>query len=248
MILTLIVILEILLSSIVFFIQGFKAFKTWRTIRDELLLHLTIYFSALALLIILFAVYFAPQSFNLQIDTNVAVISMGLFYDLFYLELSIIYLTIFTNSRTIFESYAPFIIGVSTVVNIFTGVSTSFKDRLFLIIFFHGIIIIIGISLLVLGVRHLKRSKEYIKAEEEVILNDYLIKMFSFLPIVLLFDAVGFLVFESYPSYVQNLNEILFLIMGTILIIISILVLFVSKSISEKVSKINLSNYLNTIS
>ena len=72
--------------------------------------------------------------------------------------------------------------------------------------------------------------------------------MFSFLPIVLLFDAVGFLVFESYPSYVQNLNEILFLIMGTILIIISILVLFVSKSISEKVSKINLSNYLNTIS
>ena len=248
MILTAIIILEIIFSSLIFFLQGYKAFKMWRAIRDELLLHLTIYFIALSILIIVFMVYMGPQLFNVQIDTNLAVVSMGLFYDLFYLELSIIYLTIFTNSRTIFESYAPFIIGVSTVVNIFTGVSTSFKDRFFLIIIFHGLIIIIGISLLILGIKHLKKSREFIKKNDETVFNEYLIKMFSFLPITLLFDALGFLIFELFPSYIQHSSELLFLLMGTILVIISILVLLIFKAISEKVSKINLSHYLNSIS
>ena len=248
MIVTLIIILEIIFSSLIFFLQGYKAFKMWRAIRDELLLHLTIYFIALSILIIVFMVYMGPQLFNVQIDTNLAVVSMGLFYDLFYLELSIIYLTIFTNSRTIFESYAPFIIGVSTVVNIYTGISTTFNNRIYFIIFFHGLIIIIGISLLVLGVKHLKRSREYIKLNDEIIFNDYLIKIFSMLPILLIFDALGFLIFESFPSYIQNLNELPFLFMGTILTIISILLMVISKTISEKISKISLSNYLNTIS
>ena len=248
MIVTLIIFLEIIFSSLGFFLQGYKAFKTWKTLRDELLLHLTIYFSALAILIIVFTVYIAPQFFNIHIDTNVAVISMGLFYDLFYLELSIIYLTIFTNSRTIFESYAPFIIGVSTVVNIYTGITTSFRDRFYLIIIFHGIIIVIGICLLLLGVRHLKRSREYIMTNDEKEFNEYLIKLFSILPIVLIFDALGFLLYEAFPSYVQNLNELLFLMVGTILLTVTILVLYFSKSISERVNKINLANYLNTIS
>ena len=248
MIVTLIIILEIIFSSLVFLLQGYKAFKMWKNVRDELLLHFSIYFSALAVLIIVFMVYMGPQLFNVQLDTNVAVVTMGLFYDLFYLELSIIYLTIFTNSRTIFESYAPFVIGVSTVVNIFTGVSTSFKDRFFLVIIFHGLIIIIGISLLILGIKHLKKSREFIKKNDETVFNEYLIKMFSFLPITLLFDALGFLIFELFPSYIQHSSELLFLLMGTILVIISILVLLISKAISEKVSKINLSHYLNSIS
>lgn len=247
-IVTLIIILEILLSSLVFFLQGYKAFKMWRNIRDELLLHFSIYFTAFSILIIVFMVYMGPQFFNVQINSNLAVVSMGLFYDLFYLELSIIYLTIFTNSRTIFESYAPFVIGVSTVVNIFTGVSTSFKDRILFIIFFHGLIIIIGISLLILGIKHLKKSREFIKEPEETVFNEYLIKMFSYLPGILIFDALGFLIFELFPSIVQNSSELLFLGMGTIMLLISISVLFISKEISEKVSKINLSNYLNSIS
>lgn len=244
----LIIILEILLSSFVFFLQGYKALNMWRKLRDELLLHLSIYFIALALLIILFAVYMAPQFFNVTINTNAAVVSMGLFYDLFYLELSIIYLTIFTNSRTIFESYAPFIIGVSTVVNIYTGISTSFKDRFLYIIVFNGIIIIIGISLLILGIKHLKKSRDFIKDSNETVFNEYLIKIFSFLPVVLFFDFLGFILYELFPTYVQNLNQLLFLVIGTVLLIISLLVLVISKSISAKAKSVNLSNYLNSIS
>ncbi len=248
MIVTLITLFAISFSSIVFLYQGYKALKTWRTTRDELFLHLTIYFTALAFLVILFTVYIAPQVFNVEINTNVAVISMGVFYDLFYLELSIIYLTIFTNSRTIFESYAPFIIGVATVVNIYTGLTTSFSNRLFFIIFFHGIVIIVGISLLILGIKHLQRSREYIKTEHEKDFNEYIIKMFSFLPILLIFDALGFLVYEAFPSYVQSLNKLLFLFISFSLLVVTILVLFISRSISEKAKAINLANYFNTIS
>ena len=248
MIITLVILFEIIVSALIFMYQGVKTFNTWRSLREEVFLHLTVFFVGLGIIILFFSYYMTPRLFALQINTSLIVIVLGIVYDLFYLELSILYLSIFSNSRTAVESYAPFIIGASTVINIYSEISNPFNGISLFSIFFHVLVIAVGITLIILGIRHLKKSRKYIKNQNEQEFNDYLIKVTSILPVVLISDGIGFLLYEIYASILQSINESVFLFIFTFLLVFSILMLIVSKKFASKAKGINLANFLNTIS
>ena len=246
---SIIIIVEIIFSALLFLILAYRTFNAWKTVREELLLHSTFFFFAMALIIIFFSVYLYPNLFDFTIDANIAIAVMGLIYDLFYLELSIIYLTIFTNSRTIFESYAPFIIGVATIVNLSSEVSASFKsNNVYFNLFFHVVVISIGIILIILGIKHLTKSKKYISDESELDFINYIIKITKYLPAILIMDGIGFLFYEMNAPAVLNLSEYLFLVEFTLVAFISVLVYVIAHSIAKKAEKLKIPKFLNTIS
>ena len=241
--------LEIFFSALVFLVLAFQTFKTWRTLREELLLHLTIFFLAMVIIIIIFSIYFSPNIFDLSIDVKLGIVIMGILYDLFYLEVSIIYLSIFTNSRTIFESYAPFIIGAATVVNLYSEISASFNNsNQSFTLFLHGIVITIGILLIILGIMHLFKSKKYISESKELDLLNYIIKLGKYLPVLLIMDGIGFIFYEINASSLQNISEVLFLFEYSIIVVVSALAYYVAHSLGSKAKEINITNFLNTIS
>ena len=245
---TIIIFLEIIFSTLVFLVLAVQTFRGWQSFREEVLLHSTVFFIALAVIVLVFSIYVYPNIFELTIDVNMMIIVMGLLYDLFYLEISIIYLSIFSNSRTIFESYAPFIIGAVTVINIFSEISDVFINNLYFVLFFHAIVITIGITLILLGVRHLSNSKKYINNDKELAFIQYIVNIGKYVPILLIMDGLGFLFFETNAEYLLNISEMVFLIEYTLITIFSILIYLLAHSIAKKAKELNLPKFMNTIS
>jgi hypothetical protein len=248
MILLIIIILEIIFSTIIFFVLGIKTFSTWKSIREELLLHLTFFFIAMSFITLIFSLYVQPDLFNLSFESNFAIIVFGVLYDLFYLEVSIIYNSIFSNSKTIFETYAPFLITALTFFNIFSVFSGPSSNSLFPNLFFHALIILIGLTLVILGIRHLIKSKRFINNVNETNFLSFLIRISFSLPIILISDGLGFLYYELHAEDIVNYNEMIFLILFSFLCIISLAIYLISKSIANRTKGINISNFLNSIS
>ena len=134
------------------------------------------------------------------------------------------------------------------VINFYSEFLESFKYDIVINSFFHALILLMGIFLIVMGIRHLNKSKKYINDKGERDFADFLIKINSFLPFLLLSDGFGFLLYEIYAPSLVTLSQPFFLLFYAMVGLVSILLLYTTHLIAKHAKNINLTNFLNTIS
>ncbi|MHA1944748.1 MAG: hypothetical protein ACXAC6_01450 [Candidatus Hodarchaeales archaeon] len=95
---------------------GFKFFLMWRTFREESLFHLgtlcfgmLVYFAILEVIIL----WNSVELVNITIQKGIPII-----FSFLCLELSLFYLALFTNRKSLWEKYVPYIIGISLGISI----------------------------------------------------------------------------------------------------------------------------------
>jgi hypothetical protein len=107
---------SMILFSGLFVYAAIKFFRIWRKFREESLFHL----GMLSLgMILYFLVIMIMLVFVEDIETAIFIIEriIGVIYSLLSLELSLFYVTAFTNRRTLWEKYIPFIFGITTGIS-----------------------------------------------------------------------------------------------------------------------------------
>ena len=248
LIIYLLILIEIIISSAIFFFIAMKTLQSWQKTREEILIHFSLFSYAILAVIIIFSIYVYLGIANINIQPSIIIFIIGFLYDLSYLLISIIYLSTFTNSRYYFEIYIPYIIGISAVINLYSEFSISFSSSFFLSIFFHMLAFSCGTLLIVFGVFHLKKSRFYFTKQEDVQFLEYIENILIMVPFVLFSDALGFVFYldEAYNSF--KLDELFLFMLFSTIAILSILILYVGMQIASKVKKIDLTAFLNTIS
>ena len=246
LIIYLFIVIEILVSSSIFLFIGIKTVQSWQITREEIFIHFSLFSYAILGVIIIFSIYVYLGIVNINIQPIVIVFIIGFLYDLCYLEISIIYLSIFTNSRYYFEIYFPYIIGIAAVVNLYSEYSITFQSLFFLNAFFHMLAFSSGTLLIVFAVFHLKKSRSYLTKKEDIQFLDYIVKILIALPFVLF--SMGFLLYLDIIYNSFKLNELFLLMLFSSIAIVSVLILFVAMNIASIAKKIDLTAFLNTIS
>lgn len=242
-----IILLEILIIFVLFVNLGYKAFKSWKTMKEEALLHISIFYFMIAFIFMSFPFLVYFSNFELSSPTYEIVFLSDTIYNLFYLEISIFYLSIFTNSRSQFESYAPFFMGISTILTLIVGVSAT-EIYTQLSSFFHFISISIAVSLIILGIRHIKNSKKYVHTEKEINFLNYILKILKIAPILLISDMISFSYIMYNPDLLLLIDEVLLLIIFTFILLFSIVIYYLSMDFGKRAKNIDIIALLNSIS
>lgn len=248
LIIYLIIIIEMIISSVIFLFIGTKTLHSWRKSREEILIHFSLFSFGMLAVIIIFSIYVYFGIVNINIQALIIIFIIGFLYDLCYLLISIVYLSIFTNSRFLFEIYFPYIIGIAAVVNLLSEFSTTFPSSFFLSSFFHLLAFSSGTLLIVFAIFHLKKSRAYFTKQEDIRFLDYIVKILIILPFALFSDAIGFVFYLDIIYTSLKLDELLLLFLFSLIAIASVVVLFVALNIASRAKKIDLTAFLNTIS
>lgn len=238
---------EILCITLIFAALGSRTIKHWKKTREEVLFHLSIFFYAIGF----FFLFFSIASYANSITENHSFsfelqLLFDVIYNLFYLEGSIFYLSIFTNSRSHFEAYTPILIGFSTIITIIAGLT---KIQLYneLSIIFHFLALAITIVLILLAIKHINASKFYVHADEEMRVLNIISKILYITPVLLIIDLLSFIFFISLKSIFLISDQSLVLFTTFWLIMTIFLYYFILK-ISRRLERINIIELLNTIS
>ena len=108
--------ISMFLFAALFLYAAIKFFRIWRKFREESLFHLGMLSLGMILyfLIILIMVGLAEDP-----ETTVFFIKrvIGIAYSILSLEMSLFYVTAFTNRRTLWEKYIPYFFGITTGVS-----------------------------------------------------------------------------------------------------------------------------------
>ncbi|MFX0182481.1 MAG: hypothetical protein ACFE95_05285 [Candidatus Hodarchaeota archaeon] len=101
----------------VFAFASIKFFKIWRKFREESLFHLgALSFGMIVYFFIVVIMVLVVE--DTQIVVQVIERYIGIIYSLLSLELSLFYVTTFTNRRSLWEKYLPFIFGITTGISL----------------------------------------------------------------------------------------------------------------------------------
>ena len=248
LIISLIILIEIIVSSAIFLFIGIKTLQNWKKTKEEIFIHFSLFSYAILTVIIIFSIYVYLGIVNIDIQPLIIIFITGFLYDLCYLEISIIYLSIFTNSRYYFEIYFPYIIGIAAVVNLYSEFSITIQISFYLSAFFHMLAFSSGTLLIIIAIFHLKKSRSYLTKQEDTQFLDYIIKILIAVPFVLFSDAMGFLLYLEIIYNSFKLNELFLFILFSSIAIVSVVILFVAMNIASRAKKIDLTAFLNTIS
>lgn len=149
-ILTLVSAVAVIAFSGLSFYTGLKFFLMWRTFREEALFHLgtlcfgmLVYFTFLEIIIM-----------GKNIDLVNLIIQKGIpiIFSLLCLELSLFYLTLFSNRKTLWEKYIPYMLGISLGTSIaLLGLSSESS-----IWFWSLLVLTYGISIVLISVLSVK--------------------------------------------------------------------------------------------
>ncbi|MFX1506756.1 MAG: hypothetical protein ACFFDC_11700 [Promethearchaeota archaeon] len=108
--------ISMLLFAALFLYAAIKFFRIWRKFREEALFHL----GMLSLgMIFYFLIVFLMVALAGDPETTVFFLKrvIGIAYSILSLEMSLFYVTAFTNRRTLWEKYIPYFFGITTGVS-----------------------------------------------------------------------------------------------------------------------------------
>lgn len=235
-----------LAGTILFFYLSLNSLKTWKKAKEEIFIHLMLLFLAISVVLIMtyFGLFFI--TFPGQIDKSF-LFYVGLFYDLFYLELSFLYLTLFSNSRKFFEKYIPILITIAFLLNFVAGYS-QIEPYIEIAIIFHAIVIILGLFILYRAYTHFKISKKYSIDQNVVDILDYLSKIMLVLIIMFLVDGLGFLIMHYWVKFGFIFDEWLIIYLAILILVIIILFYSMVIMVRKKAKNVDLTQLINSLS
>ncbi|MFX1283324.1 MAG: hypothetical protein ACFFB5_06695 [Promethearchaeota archaeon] len=171
-----------------FLYAAFKFFRIWRKFREESIFHVGMLSSGMVLyfLIVMLMVGFTQDS-----DITLFLIKrvIGIAYSILSLELSLFYVTAFTNRRTLWEKYIPFLFGFTTGTSFaILGMSESdpWFSILLLITFLTPLILI-----LILVIKIVFRSFHLLQEDKLTPEDRGFIKTLAGTAIILFMGAIG---------------------------------------------------------
>ncbi|MFW9997483.1 MAG: hypothetical protein ACFFD4_35915, partial [Candidatus Odinarchaeota archaeon] len=171
---------------------------------------------------------------------------LGIFYDLFYLELSFIYLTLFPNTRRIVDKYLPFVIAGAMIMNAVAGTARAEIYHLTGTAL-HIIVISIGLYLIFQAYLNLKINENYFKGKERNWIA-YIEKAILFAFVTFLVDGIGFLAWHYLATNNMVINEFAILFFTAMTVIFTTAGYLIMNKAGKKASGCDLLLILNTIS
>jgi len=233
-------------ASLILFFLAYQTIFTWKDYREEILLHLSFIFIFFALAIIGSIIIYTFSETPLKIlEQNLFVI--GFIYDLFYLEVSLFYLSLFPNSRYFLEKYFPFIIGLMAVSNLFYSLLNPL-DYFYVTLGAHVVVFSLGCFLFFQAHRRFKKSIKYLQTEQEKDLMGFLEKIVLVVFLTFIADGIGFIVWQIQILNFRNLAEVDIFFMSSMCFLVVIIGYFIIKIIKKKAQGIDFIALLNTIS
>ena len=226
---------------------GLKFFFMWRTFREESLFHLgtlcfgmLVYFAFLEIIIL----WNSIELVSIVIQKGIPVI-----FSLLCLELSLFYLTLFSNRKTLWEKYVPYLLGISLGTAIaLLGLSSESNPWFWSLLFLTYSISIVLIS--VLSFRLVRRVISLMKDEN---LTNNVDKQFlhtiAYATILLFGGALIDILIFQYITFTEvgNISEI-FAIGGIITPPLVILAAFLVRKFFRNVEKADVIHIMNLLS
>lgn len=236
----------LVICSAVLGYTGYRVLRAWQKYREEVLVHVTFLTWAMALIIIVFGGIVVTNPLPGQLNRQ-ALFVMGVVYDLFYLELSFIYLTLFSNSRAFYEKYIPILLGSAIILNVIAGTTTD-ESYIQIGFFFHFFIISLGLFMIAKSVWRFRRSEAYITNEKEKLFIKHLEKFLAVLLLLLLFDGSGFLLWHLFVDAGHIFTEVEWLVYSTAGLVLSLLFLWLAMDVGKKFEGCDLTLIMNNLS
>ncbi len=239
-------IISIFLFAGLFLYAAVKFFRIWRKFYEESLFHLGMLCLGMILyfLIIIFMVGFAEDP-----DTTVFLIKrvIGIAYSILSLEMSLFYVTAFTNRRTLWEKYIPFFFGITTGMS-FAILGMSESDPWFSVLLLIAYIAPL-ILITILVIRIVLRSYHLLQEDQLTPEDRGFIKALAGTALILFIGALGDLSF----FWIIILSGIdlwpfIVLLSGVISPLLFILAVFLIRTVFLNIEEANIIHLMNLLS
>ncbi|MFW9906453.1 MAG: hypothetical protein ACFFFH_19215 [Candidatus Thorarchaeota archaeon] len=207
----------LMIGSIFVFLIAYDLLKTWLKVREEALLHLTLFTTYSGLILFIYNILFLLEVPSVITHNQLAV--LGSFYNLFYLELAFFYLTLFSNRRNLLEKYFIVIISIAFITNIILAI-LGFQELILIVFIFQAITIVLGLYFIIQLYLRIKSSKKYCKSSETIEFIELVEKRSLLAVLVLLIDGTQYLSMWLIDFYISELYYFIGSIVGLGLFII----------------------------
>lgn len=229
-----------------FLYAAIKFFKIWRKFREESLFHIGMLSFGLVLyfLIVMMMVGFAKDS-----DITLFLIKrvVGIAYSILSLEMSLFYVTAFTNRRTLWEKYIPFLFGITTGMS-FAILGMSETDPWFSILLLIAYLTPL-ILITILVIRIVLRSYHLLQEDKLTPEDRGFIKTLAGTALILLMGALGDLGFYWIIILIGvNLWPSIVLLAGIIAPLTLILTIFLIRTIFLNIEEADIVHLMNLLS
>ncbi|MFX0122238.1 MAG: hypothetical protein ACFFAE_01255 [Candidatus Hodarchaeota archaeon] len=237
---------SMLLFAGLFLYAAIKFFKIWRKFREESLFHLGMFSLGMILyfFIIMIMVGLAEDP-----DTTVFLIKrvVGIAYSILSLEMSLFYITAFTNRRTLWEKYLPFFFGITTGMSFaILGMSEAnpWFSVLLLIAYIAPLILIT-----ILVIRIVLRAYHLLQEDQLTPEDRGFIKVLAGTALILFIGAIGDLSFFWIIILSGNdLWPFVVLLSGIITPFILILTVFLIRTVFSNIEEADIVHLMNLLS
>ncbi len=206
-----------MIGSIFVFLIAFDLFKTWLKVREEALMHLTLFTIYSGLILLIYNIIFLLEVPFVVTHNQLAF--LGSFYNLFYLELAFFYLTLFSNHRNLLEKYFIVIISTALITTIIL-VILGFQELIAIVFTFQAITIALGLYFIIKLYLRIKSSKQYCKSSETFKFIEFVEKRSLLAVLVLLIDGSQYLSMWLINYYISELYYFIASIVGLVFFII----------------------------
>ncbi|MFX0170551.1 MAG: hypothetical protein ACFE9L_01395 [Candidatus Hodarchaeota archaeon] len=238
--------ISMILFSGLFIYAAVKFFRIWRKFHEESLFHL----GMLSLgMVIYFLIIMIMLVFTEDTQTAVFIIKriIGIIYSLLSLELSLFYVTAFTNRRSLWEKYIPFTFGITTGAS-FALLGMIEVDP------WHWILLIVAyvtplLLIAVLVVRIVIRSYFILKFNQLTAEDRGFIKALVGAAIILFTGAIGDISFFWYVILVDiDIWSLMTSLSGIITPLIFIFSVYLVRTIFTNIEEANIVHVMNLLS
>ena len=239
-------IISLFLFAGLFLYAAIKFFRIWRKFREESIFHLgmlslgmILYFLIIGLMVV----------FSDEPDTTIFIIKrvIGIAYSILSLEMSLFYVTAFTNRRTLWEKYIPFIFGITTGIS-FAILGMSDTDPWFSILLIIAYITPL-ILITILIIRIVVRSFYLLKEDQLTVEDKEFIKTLVGTALILFMGAIGDLTFFwLIILFGIDIWAFIVLLSGVITPIILLLAIFLIRTVFMNIEEADIVHLMNLLS
>ncbi|MFX1511420.1 MAG: hypothetical protein ACFFCQ_02430 [Promethearchaeota archaeon] len=230
-----------LFGSVFIFLIAYKLFNYWLKVREESLIHLALLSAYLGLLlltinvVLILNIPFTPKTSQLSL--------LGIFYSIFYLELSFFYLTLFSNRRNLLEKYFLVIISTAIITSAILAV-LDIEELIHVNFILQTLNIILGLYFVFQLYLRLKSSKQFFTGEALSFIE--LAEIYSlFAWIFLIFDGIGFLGMWIISI---ELSELFYFFIAVFIIVLSLGMAYMADQLRIKSKNCEITEIINILS
>jgi len=232
----------LMIGSIFVFSIAFDLLKTWLKVREEALMHLTLFITYSGLILFIYNIIFVLEvPFTL---THNQLAFLGSFYNLFYLELAFFYLTLFSNHRNLLEKYFIVIISTALISNIILAI-LSLQELIQIVFAFQAITIILGLYFIIQLSLRIKSSKQFCKSPKILEFIEFVEKRSLLAVLILLIDGLQFLSMWLIDFYI---SEPYYLIASLIGLLFFIIIYYIANQLKTKAKDCEITEIINLLS